>query len=379
MNTIYNSKGNNNSSKWSVKNYNDRKLNKRKVFLAFFFLMLIFLSFFYRNHYNNFSKENIIKPISIIRPSISDTYKYNEYLKKVSEVDGRHPNSSYIVVRGDNLDILATKDPENKVYPASITKLTTDIIASMLFRNNLNDIIEIKAEDKKIPEGYIETELKPGDRITIGNLLKASLVMSANDSTKTLKRLIDEKLSEKNVVFGENENIYTYFFKILNITNTNYTNPYGLFNENHYTTAADQIIIAIFGNKYTNVDDITKISNCDIPYTSASGEEKTFSISSTNLFLHEGSSFYNPDVVGLKTGYTSESGYCLITKVYIQKVPYYIAVFNTKSNNERFAITKELIEETNNFVLQNTSALPLNKIAIPAFLRLSNEFNKIFN
>lgn len=385
MSTIYNSKNNygkknSNSSKGNVKNDNvKKKLNKKKVFLALFFFLSIFIYLFYRNNYNDFSKENIIKPINIIRPSIADTYKYNEYLKAIAEVDKNHSNSSYIIVRGDNLNILAAKEPEKKVYPASITKLTTDIIASMVFKDNLNDVIEITKEDKNIPEGYIATALKPGDKITIANLLKSSLIMSANDSTKTLKRLIDEKLKSKNVEFSENESIYTCLFKILNITNTNYTNPYGLFDENHYTTATDQIIIAIFGNKYTNIEDITKISDCDIPYISSNGEKKSFKIHSTNLFLNNNSPFYNPNVVGLKTGYTTESGYCLITKVYIQNIPYYIAVFNTKTNDERFALTKELIDKTNDFASNNISNLPLSKVAIPAFLKLSNDFNRLFN
>lgn len=186
------------------------------------------------------------------------------------------------------------KNSQDRFYPASTTKLMTALIALSAY--NLDEVLTVKSAGEVLGQSI---HLAAGDRLTVENLLYGLLVDSGNDAA---------------VVLAENyPGGYTQFIakmnqkaRDLNLKSTHFTNVTGLFNPDHYTTAADLTLIAreAIGNAI-----IRKIvSTKNVTFTDVTGSKK-FVLESTNKLLGI------DGVRGLKTGWTPESGECLVTLV----------------------------------------------------------------
>jgi len=98
--------------------------------------------------------------------------------------------------------------------------------------------------------------------------------------------------------------------KEIGCKNTNFTNPSGLHDENHYTTAYDLALLAKYCMENETFRDIVSMTSCTIPATDKY-EERYFK--NTNEMLNSKSQYYNENIIGIKTGYTSQAKNCLIS------------------------------------------------------------------
>jgi len=165
--------------------------------------------------------------------------------------------------------------------------------ALILYENNeLNDLITVSYPDSYNFEGKV-AYLKEGIEVSVEQLLEFLLVYSANDSAYVTAMHISNSVDE----FVKLMNTRA---KKLNMKNTNFQNPDGLDQENHYTTINDLLLLSEYILRNTKLIDITNKSKF---YYELNGEIKKYE--NTNLILKNG-------FKGLKTGWTAKAGLTFI-------------------------------------------------------------------
>ena len=165
-------------------------------------------------------------------------------VKNVSLEDGEEG----LLFNLSNHKILYAKGIYDRVYPASITKIMTAMLA--LKNGNLDDVVTITQENVNLEEGSQVCGFVPGDQVTMDQLLHCLLVYSGNDAASA----IAEHVGGTTEQFVEMMNAYA---AQLGCTGTHFTNPHGLQDENHYTTPYD---IYLMLNEAWNYPEFTEIT-----------------------------------------------------------------------------------------------------------------------
>lgn len=187
---------------------------------------------------------------------------------------------------------LYLKDSDRRLAMASTTKIMTALLALEL----LDPDEEIEIDERALGIEGSSIYLKQGERMTALDLVYAVLLQSANDAAEAIAYEISGGIQEFAALMNERASI-------LGLTDTHFTNPHGLDDPNHYTTAHDLAIIAAEALKN---EDFKKISST---YKKEIGEgESTRTVVNHNkmLKLYDG-------CIGVKTGYTKKSGRCLVS------------------------------------------------------------------
>lgn len=200
--------------------------------------------------------------------------------------------------------VIYAKNPDEKVYPASLTKVMTALIA--LERANLEDMVtvSISAVADMDPEATL-ANLVPGEEMSMLNLLYCLMVESANDAGA----VIAEHVAGSHEAFAE---LMNQKAAQLGCTGTHFTNAHGLHDENHYSTARDMAKIMMAALEYSAFVDIYATPRYVVPETNLRGERE---LNSTNYLIanQDIDFYYEPLITGGKTGYTSAAGRCLVT------------------------------------------------------------------
>ncbi|OLS03343.1 D-alanyl-D-alanine carboxypeptidase family protein [Tissierella creatinophila] len=210
----------------------------------------------------------------------------------------------------DSNRILYEKNSTKRFYPASTTKVMTAILAIEL--GNMDDMVKIDEEVVKLTDGS-HIALDYNEEIRLEDLLNALLIASANDAALAIAKHISGSIEG----FVELMNAKA---KELGAVNTNFVNPNGLHDDNHYTTAYDLYLISKYAMENKSFRTYVSKSEYTIPPTNKKTEARL--IHTTNKFLYgiekmdlDGKIVpirYN-GIKGLKTGTTPEAGSCLIS------------------------------------------------------------------
>lgn len=209
---------------------------------------------------------------------------------------------SAILIDSNTEKILYSKNETKRMYPASTTKILTAILA--IENSNLSDIVTVPYEAlSSIPSGYSVAPLQEGENFTIEELLKVMLIYSANDAANVLAFHISGSIEDFAILMNNK-------VAELGLKDTNFTNPSGMHNENHYTTAYDLSIIMKYCMKNTTFRKLSLVKNCIIPATDKY-EERTFQ--TTNELLDVSSYYYYKYAIAGKTGFTSQAQNCLVS------------------------------------------------------------------
>jgi D-alanyl-D-alanine carboxypeptidase (penicillin-binding protein 5/6) len=199
--------------------------------------------------------------------------------------------------------ILYEKNIDEKLYPASTTKVMTALL--LLEDGDLEKVVEINEDVPNLIElGSSQIYLIPGEKLTREQLLYSLLVDSANDAAVAIAQDISgsvEKFAQK-----MNEKA-----KELGAINTNFVNPHGLHDDNHYTTAKDLSIIAKEAMKNPTFRKVVTTDRYIIP---ATNKQDTRYLYLTNRLIRNTSynNYQYEGATGIKTGYTSKAKYALI-------------------------------------------------------------------
>ncbi|MGN1051403.1 MAG: D-alanyl-D-alanine carboxypeptidase family protein, partial [Acutalibacteraceae bacterium] len=209
-----------------------------------------------------------------------------------------------LVVNMDTGTVVYEKNADTKRYPASITKIMTFIVVSEHIDDLKNTKIKIKQDVVDTLSGtgssLSAVSYNIGKEFSALDMLYCLLVSSGNDAAVVLADYVGEGSIEK---FVEMMNLKA---KDLDCKNTNFVNPHGLHDKNHYTTAWDLQKITTYA--------------LSLPYFAEITNTKTYEINgyyypTTNYMIDQnrGGELYYTYAKGIKTGTTDEAGRCLVT------------------------------------------------------------------
>lgn len=249
-------------------------------------------------------------------------------------------SKSAILIDNRTNKVLYSKNENNKMYPASTTKILTAII--VLENCNLNDVITISYEAiSSIPEGYSIANLQVGEELTVEQLLELLLVHSANDAANVLAIHVGGSITS--FVSMMNTKVSD-----LGLTGSHFTNVYGLHDENHYTTAKDLAFIMKYCLKNETFRKIAGQASCAIPATNKYGTRK---YNTTNELIIPKTASYYPYMTAGKTGFTTPAGECLVSSAYKDNLELICVVLG---GNSRFSDTRSLYEYAySNYSIKN--------------------------
>ena len=200
----------------------------------------------------------------------------------------------------DSYPVVAQKNIDERLYPASLTKIVT----AMVTLENVKDVsVKTKmsqaAYDASVGTGAQVAGITVGEELSVDTLLYLTMVHSACDACEVLAEFVGG--TKENFVKMMND-----WVKKVGCNDTNFTNPSGLHDDNHYTTARDMSKITLVALKNAN---FVKYS------TTTEYEYKGYTLPHTNLMLHPGYvTYYYEYAQGIKTGSTEQAEYNVIVK-----------------------------------------------------------------
>ena len=212
-------------------------------------------------------------------------------------------NQKGLLLDLDDRKVLYSKQALQKVYPASITKIMTAMLA--LKYGNMDDVVTITQENLNLEEGSQVCGFWAGDQVTMDQLLHCLLVYSANDAASA----IAEHIGGSTDKFVEMMNS---FAAELGCTGTHFTNPHGLQDENHYTTPYDIYLMLKEALNYPEFTDITQMASYTVSYKHSDGSDASATLPATDHYLTgEAATPKDVTILGGKTGTTDKAGNCL--------------------------------------------------------------------
>lgn len=229
---------------------------------------------------------------------------------------------SFALLDSDTNTVLSSKRLNDRIYPASTTKLATAITAL-----NIYPLDEVVTVIDSFKEGQV-MNLEPGEKMTVKSLITALLVYSANDAAYNLAKHhpagVDGFVGEMNKLMS------SYGLK-----NTHFVNYDGLHNPNHYSTVYDLSQLARIAIKNPIITEIVKNKHVTI---SDVDNKIQHSLVSTNELLG-----VVPEIEGLKTGWTPEAGGCFVGLINING---HRLISVVAQSDNRFQDTRTLINWT---------------------------------
>lgn len=256
-----------------------------------------------------------------------------------------------ILLDSSSEKVLYSKNETEKMYPASTTKILTAILT--LENCNLDDVVTVPYEAiSSIPSGYSVAALQAGEQLTVEKLLKLMLVHSANDAANVLAYHVSSSID----AFA---NLMNDKIAELGLKNTHFTNPSGMHDENHYTTAYDLAIIMKYCMKNGTFRNYAGLKSCTIPPTNKY-EERVFK-TTNDLLIYDNrnvaSNYYYQYAIAGKTGYTTPAKNCLVSvanKDGLELICVVLSVGLYPNNlSAKFVDTKSIFEYGyNNYVIR---------------------------
>ena len=211
--------------------------------------------------------------------------------------------NSAILIDAKTGEVLFEKNSNQKSYPASTTKVLTAYIALSQGYSMNEEIIPSRNAVMSVPSGSSIAYFSENEKLTLEQVLYGLLLPSGNDAANILA----EHISGSTSTFAELMNVTA---EQLGAINSHFTNPSGLHDNDHYTTAADLAKIAMQAMKVDKFKEIVAQSKYDMPITNISKQIRPFH--NTNKLLTSGGEYFYPYATGIKTGYTSQASNCLI-------------------------------------------------------------------
>lgn len=210
-----------------------------------------------------------------------------------------------VLVENNTGKILYEKNSTEKMYPASTTKIMTAIL--VLENCNLSDIVTVSASAlDNIPSGYVTCNLQVGEELSVENLMYALMVPSANDAACVLAEHVGGSIQGFSNMMNS---------KALEIgcTNTHFVNPNGIHDDAHYSTAYDMYLIADYAIKNPSLKKFITATEYTLPATNKYPNTDRVLKTTNQLINPDSENYFYEYAIGIKTGYTSQAGNCLVS------------------------------------------------------------------
>ncbi len=249
--------------------------------------------------------------------------------------------TAYVLYNPDNDEIVESKNQDKRMYPASLTKMMTALAVTKLC-DDYGEKITVTENAIKSLYGTNSSKARilQGEIITVEQMLYLMLLPSGNDAAYALAEHFTNKGQDFIKFMNE-------LAKSIGMNNSNFVNPHGLHDENHYTTAVD---LAILADAYMSDPMLCKIAECTeftMPQTNLQAERV---IRTTNYMLREDNRYYYKYTTGLKTGYTDDAGKCFAGSAEKGGVKYIAILLQVPEVWDRYGLVRtEFLEATELF------------------------------
>lgn len=247
-----------------------------------------------------------------------------------------------------NLDtdtVVYSKNADQKMYPASTTKIMNYIIVAEAVKDLEGTTLTVKKSvlDNLLGTGSSLAGVYDGEKLTVLQLLNLMMVPSGNDAAAVLADYVGNGSEEAFV------DLMNKKAQELGCTGTHFANSHGLHDENHYTTAHDMYKITQYAMTLPYFTEICSQTSYTLPPTNKSSESRT--VITTNKMLLSGDvDFYYTYAQGIKTGFTDEAGYCLVSSAIYNGSSYLCVTLGAPAydkDNKRIELRKDMIESAN--------------------------------
>jgi D-alanyl-D-alanine carboxypeptidase (penicillin-binding protein 5/6) len=232
--------------------------------------------------------------------------------------------TAYILVDYDSNHTIAELNSDNRVEPASLTKMMSSYVLDHELANGnirLTDEVRISKKAWKMPGSRMFVEVNT--RVTVEALMKGIIIQSGNDATVAMA----EHIAGSEEAFASLMNSHA---KELGMHNTNFVNSTGLPHKDHYTTARDLAILSRAIIK-------------DFPEHYPLYAEKEYTYNNIRQYNRNKLLWQDKFVDGLKTGHTESAGYCLAASAKRGDMRLISIVLGTKSESARATESQKLL------------------------------------
>lgn len=270
-------------------------------------------------------------------------------IQTISFADEVNLNSeAAILVEVSTGRIIYEKNSTKQMYPASTTKILTAIL--VIENCDLDEVVTVRESAlSNIPSGYVTCNLQVGEELSVNDLLYALMIPSANDAAYVLAEYVAGSVEDFSTMMNDKA-------RELGCKTTHFVNPNGIHSDSHYSTAYDLYLIASYAMKNETFRNIVATTEYTLPATTQYPNADRV-LKTTNELLNENSrNYYYKNAIGIKTGYTSKAGNCLVAGASRDGLEFIAVVLNGGTTNDglnsRYVDSKKLFEYAyDNFTL----------------------------
>jgi D-alanyl-D-alanine carboxypeptidase (penicillin-binding protein 5/6) len=231
---------------------------------------------------------------------------------------------SFLLIDFNSGHVLAEKNSDQQVEPASLTKIMTGYVVINELKNDnisMDDMVTISHKAWKMPGSKMFIEV--GKQVSVRDLIKGMVIQSGNDASVALAEMV----AGSEEVFAQLMNKYA---QGIGMTNTNYVNATGLPHKDHYTSAHDLALL-------------TKALITEFPEEYKWYSEKKFTFNGITQYNRNKLLWQDPTVDGLKTGHTESAGYCLVASALRDETRLISVVLGATGADKRVQETQKLL------------------------------------
>jgi len=232
--------------------------------------------------------------------------------------------TSYFLVDFDSGRVLAEKDPDKPIEPASITKLMTAYLVDKAIADGditLDEMVTISEKAWRMKGSKMFVEV--GKQVPVEDLLKGLIIQSGNDASVALA----EHIAGSESAFAGYMN---HQAKLLGMENTSFVNATGWPHENHYSTARDISIL-------------TRVVIDEFPESYRHYKEREYTYNKIRQFNRNRLLWRDETVDGVKTGHTEAAGFCLVASAQRDEMRLISVVLGANSDKSRTQSSQALL------------------------------------
>ena len=272
----------------------------------------------------------IICFLIVVSSSLVINTKY--IVAETSDEDIQISSETAVLIDATSGAVLYEKNATMQMFPASTTKVMTALLA--IEHGNLSDVITTSEDAvNNIDRTSSHIYLDYGEEFTLEEGLYALLLQSSNDVAYAIAEHIGGTYDNFIVMMNDKA-------KEIGAMNTNFVNPHGLPDENHYTTAYDLALIlkeAISFDEYVNIS-----SNIRYEMAPTNKQEDIRYFANSNEHMKSGKFKYDNAVLG-KTGYTKVAGYTFVEYAKNDDLKLIVVTMGSQDSDIRFEESKEIL------------------------------------
>ena len=239
-------------------------------------------------------KKNVKPALFVLLSVLFFLFFLSFYLRTEAKFVDAQINESEIVMEKNSKRVLFGKNVSDKMFMASTTKILTAI--TIIENCDVNALVTVTPETVGVEGSSIY--LEAGEKLSVKDLLYGLMLRSGNDCAETLAVYCSETISAFAGLMNETA-------AKIGAKNSNFVNPHGLHDDNHYTTAYDLALISCYALDNPVFREIASAKTAVIPHSTRDGKRY---LKNKNKMLSR-----LDGCTGIKTGYTKKAGRCLVT------------------------------------------------------------------